>query len=64
MEPEMFLPSTILVTWHNILITWSVARMRTITLKRSIGFGPLRSLSPFWIFLKIYDGQRQIQDDF
>ena len=28
----MFLPSTIFVTWHNIVITWSVARMKTITL--------------------------------
>ena len=25
-----------LVTWHNIVITWSIARMKTITLKRSI----------------------------
>ena len=32
----MFLPSTILVTWHSIVITWSVARMKTTTLKMSI----------------------------
>ena len=32
----MFLPSAILVMWHNIVITWSVTWMKTITLKRSI----------------------------
>ena len=44
MELEMFLPSTILVTWHNIVITWAVARIKTITLKRSIVLGNLFSI--------------------
>ena len=32
----MVLPSTIFVTWHNIVITWLVTRMKTKALKRSI----------------------------
>ena len=32
----MFCHPLFLVTWHNIVITWSVARMKAITLKRSI----------------------------
>ena len=39
MEPDFFFcHSRFLVTWHNTVMTWSVARMKTITLIRSIDF--------------------------
>ena len=48
MEPEMFVPTRIelLITWHNIVITWSVARMKTTVKKVHCG-------SSICIFYKI-----------
>ena len=51
------------VNWHNIVITWLVARMKTITLKRSIAYGTWNAIG-CWFLLRLFGDWRYTSSTF